>query len=180
MDNLRKAIRDIPDFPKPGILFKDISPLFKTADLINETRNQLTGQIKFNFDPNIIDMVVGLESRGFLHGTNIASYCNAGFALARKPGKLPYEKISHSYDLEYGSSTIEMHTDSIEPGQNVLIHDDLLATGGTALAAAELVKKLGGNVIGFSFIVELEFLGGANKIEEVLGKEVKIMSLLKY
>lgn len=181
MEHLSKLIRDIPNFPKEGILFKDITPLFSSAESIASTRIELVRSIIEAIDVDIpIDVIVGIESRGFLFCPAMAEDLEASFALARKPGKLPYEKISTSYDLEYGSTSIEMHTDSIKPGQKVIIHDDLLATGGTALAAAELVKQLGGEVIGFSFIVELEFLKGAQKIKEQLGDDVKVISVLKY
>ena len=164
MEHLARLIRDIPNFPKEGILFKDITPLFSSADSIAQTNKALAEVLAESYDEDdVCDVVVGIESRGFLFGPMISLMIDASFALARKPGKLPYEKISISYDLEYGSTSIEMHTDSIKPGDKVIIHDDLLATGGTALAAAELVKQLGGEVIGFLFIVELESLEGDRK-----------------
>lgn len=181
MEHLSKLIRDIPNFPKEGILFKDITPLFSSTENITLTRIALVNSIVEHFkNPNDIQVIVGVESRGFLFGVGIAESLLCSFALARKPGKLPYEKISKSYDLEYGSTTVEMHTDSIKPGDKVIIHDDLLATGGTALATAELVKELGGEVVGFSFIVELEFLNGTKKIKEVFGDDIKVISVLKY
>lgn len=184
MEHLSKLIRDIPNFPKEGIIFKDITPLFSNYEFITSTRIELVKSIiesiDYEEDENPVDVIVGIESRGFLFGPAMAEDLEASFALARKPGKLPYDKIAVSYNLEYGSATIEMHTDAIKPGQKVIIHDDLLATGGTALAAAELVRQLGGKVIGFSFIIELEFLKGSNTIKEQLGDDVKVISLLKY
>lgn len=180
MEHLSKLIRDVPNFPKEGIIFKDITPLFANANTIIEVEDALLRDIFNNIGMPDNEVIVGIESRGFLFGPSIAKRRNAAFALARKPGKLPYDKISISYDLEYGSTSIEMHTDSIKPGDKVIIHDDLLATGGTALAAAELVKQLGGEVVGFLFIVELEFLEGSKKIKEKLGEDMKVMSVLKY
>lgn len=153
---LKDIIRDVVDFPKPGIVFKDITPILTDNilcdDIVTETVNRLAG-IK-------IDAVAGIESRGFLFGILIAQKLRVPFIPVRKAGKLPYQTVSYSYDLEYGSATIEVHTDALKPGDNVLIHDDLLATGGTAVAAAELVKLLGGTVAAYSFVVELEFLSG--------------------
>ena len=144
MEHLARLIRDIPNFPKEGILFKDITPLFSSADSIAQTNKALAEVLAESYDEDdVCDVVVGIESRGFLFGPMISLMIDASFALARKPGKLPYEKISISYDLEYGSTSIEMHTDSIKPGDKVIIHDDLLATGGTALAAAELAIRAG-------------------------------------
>ena len=183
MEHLSKLIRDVPNFPKEGILFKDITPLFSTPEAMERTHFALVEELVKVFgrgDKPPCNVVVGIESRGFLFGPLLAIQTESSFALARKPGKLPYDKISISYDLEYGSTSIEMHTDSIKPGDKVIIHDDLLATGGTALAAAELVKQLGGEVIGFLFIVELEFLEGSKKIKEKLGEDMNVMSVLKY
>ncbi len=177
MKEIAILIRDIPNFPKEGIVFKDITPLFQSYSAMIQTKRGLVDQIETKIKKEDIDVIVGLESRGFLFGPMLACDLEASFVLARKPGKLPYKKISHNYDLEYGSATIEMHIDSINPGDTVIIHDDLLATGGTALAAAELVKKLGGIVIGFSFIIELEFLGGASKLKAITDN---VFSLLKY
>lgn len=157
---IKKVIRDVPDFPKPGILFKDITPIFHDQQLCNEIINEFALQIK---NKNI-DAIVGIESRGFLFGFALANKLDLPFILIRKAGKLPYRSISHEYMLEYGSAVMEMHEDEIQPGWNVLIHDDLLATGGTAVAAAELVKMQQGNVAGFVFIIELEFLKGKEKL----------------
>jgi adenine phosphoribosyltransferase len=157
--NLRDKIRDISDFPKPGIVFKDITPLLQDAKAFRYTIDQLT-------EPYIgqhIDAVVGIESRGFIFGAPIADRLGAGFVLVRKLGKLPYKTVSAEYALEYGTNTIEMHTDAIQPGMKVLISDDLLATGGTVEATASLVRKLGGEVAGLSFLIELKFLNGRSR-----------------
>ena len=172
IDNkIRAAIRDIPDFPKPGIMFKDISPLLADPKLFRATIDSFAQQ----WAGEHIDVVVGMESRGFLFGAPLAMELSAAFVPARKPGKLPYKTVSVSYDLEYGSNTLEMHIDAIKPGQKVLIVDDLLATGGTARATRDLVEKLGGNVTAYCFVVELGFLGG----REVLG-EARVESLVNY
>jgi len=157
--NIKASIRDVPDFPKPGIMFKDITPIFENQTLCNEITE---GFIKaISVKP---DAIVGIESRGFLFGILLANKLNVPFILVRKAGKLPYKTISYEYALEYGTSKIEMHTDSIKKGWNVLIHDDLLATGGTAEAAAHLVEQQGAKVSGFSFVVELGFLNGKQKL----------------
>ena len=172
IDNkIRAAIRDIPDFPKPGIMFKDISPLLADPKLFRATIDSFAQQ----WAGEHIDVVVGMESRGFLFGAPLAMELSAAFVPARKPGKLPYKTVSVSYDLEYGSNTLEMHIDAIKPGQKVLIVDDLLATGGTARATRDLVEKLGGNVTAYCFVVELGFLGG----RKVLG-EARVESLVNY
>jgi adenine phosphoribosyltransferase len=170
---LNQVIRDIPDFPKPGILFKDITPIFKDYKLCAE----IVENIANHFADKQIDVVAGIESRGFLFGTAIAGKLGVPFVPVRKVGKLPYHTVSYKYDLEYGSSEIEMHRDAIEKGQRVLIHDDLLATGGTALAASELMLKLGGKVGGYSFLIDLEFLEGASKLKKFTPE---IHSLVKY
>ena len=159
-EKLKKTIRDIKDFPKEGIIFKDITPILKDHVLCGE----IVYAIAEEFKNRKIDVVAGIESRGFLFGTDIARVLNVPFVPIRKVGKLPYDKISHKYELEYGFSEIEMHTDAIEKGQNILIHDDLLATGGTAVAASELVQKIGGNVGGYSFLINLSFLKGSEKL----------------
>ena len=146
-DKLKIVIRDVPDFPKPGILFKDISTIMLDPKMSKETLEYL----RQLYQDKPIDAIAGIESRGFLFGYPLAMALDVPFILIRKKGKLPYKKISHSYDLEYGSAVIEMHEDAVRRGQNVLIHDDLLATGGSADAAAELIKKCGGNVYGFNF-----------------------------
>jgi adenine phosphoribosyltransferase len=149
-------IRDVPDFPKPGIIFKDITPVLQSPEAVREVVDALAA------DANILgaDVIVGVESRGFLFGVPVAMATNKPFALARKVGKLPYEKITEEYALEYGTATVEMHVDAIQPGQKAIIMDDLLATGGTAKAAARLVERLGGTVVGLSFLIELSFLDG--------------------
>ena len=159
-EKLKTAIRDVPNFPKEGIVFKDITPIMQNAQLSNEVLDEMVNMYK---DQNL-DAVAGIESRGFLFGYPLAMRLGIPFILIRKKGKLPYEKISHDYDLEYGSATIEMHTDAIGPNQKVLIHDDLLATGGSAEAAAHLIEKSGGKVAGFNFLVSLEFLQGTEKL----------------
>jgi len=159
-EKLKSIIRDIPDFPKPGITFKDITPLFQNPALSKEIIHYLSEK----YEGSGVSAVLGVESRGFFFGFALAQELGLPFIPVRKPGKLPYETISHDYELEYGTSSIEIHVDTIKPGDNVLIHDDLLATGGTALAAAELVKKLKGKVSAFSFLVELGFLNGRERI----------------
>jgi adenine phosphoribosyltransferase len=159
-DYLESIIRTIPDFPKPGIQYKDITTLLADKKALPMTTKALCKPY-LNVD---CDVVVGLESRGFLFGTNMAEVLNASFVPVRKPGKLPFDKISESYELEYGSDLVEMHTDAIKKGDKVIIHDDLIATGGTALAASKLVERLGGEIIGYSFIIELSFLKGREKL----------------
>ena len=158
---VKNIIRDIPDFPKEGIIFKDITTLL--------AHPMLNGKVLKAFELEAgklgAEAVVGIDSRGFLYGNTIASNLKIPFVPVRKKGKLPYETLEETYSLEYGEATLEIHSDAIQPGQKVLIHDDLLATGGTALAAAELVERLGGIVIGFSFIVNLSFLEGAKKLK---------------
>lgn len=161
-EKVRASIRNVPDFPKEGIMFKDITPIMQNAELSNEVLDAMVEQ----YAKENLDAVAGIESRGFLFGYPLAMRLGIPFILIRKKGKLPYEKISHSYDLEYGSATIEMHTDAVSPGQRVLIHDDLLATGGSAEAAAELIRKCGGEVVGFNFLVSLDFLNGIEKLRQ--------------
>ncbi|PWL28797.1 MAG: adenine phosphoribosyltransferase [Fluviicola sp. XM-24bin1] len=160
---VRKAIRDIPDFPKPGIVFKDITPIMQDADL----SNKIVMHLKSLYEDQGIDAIAGIESRGFLFGYPLAMELGIPFILIRKKGKLPHKTISYDYDLEYGSATIEMHVDAVSEGQRVLIHDDLLATGGSAEAAAKLIQKGGAEVVGFDFLVELEFLKGAEKLRNL-------------
>ncbi len=159
-DRIKSAIRDVPNFPKEGIIFKDITPIMLDPILSSDMIDALVDMYK---DQNI-DAVAGIESRGFLFGYPLAIKLGVPFILIRKIGKLPYSKISHSYDLEYGSATIEMHTDAVSKGQRVLIHDDLLATGGSAEAAAHLIQKCGAEIAGFNFLVSLDFLEGKNKL----------------
>lgn len=168
---LRDKIRTIPDFPKKGIQYKDITPLLINPDTLEYTSHILARPYRHHS----IDLVMGIESRGFLFGTNLAQDLHAGFIAVRKPNKLPHNTISASYSLEYGEDVVEIHSDSINKGDKVLIHDDLIATGGSAAAAAELVERLGGKVVGYSFILELEALGGRKK----LTNGVPVKSLLK-
>jgi len=158
--DLKRLVRDIPDFPKPGILFRDITPLLGDPAGFRATINRFLGR----FAERSVDKVVGIESRGFLFGPVLAYQLGAGFVPVRKPSKLPAATISESYDLEYGSDSVEMHADGIEPGENVLVVDDLIATGGTAFAAAKLVERAGGRVIGLGFIIELSTLGGRERL----------------
>ena len=162
IEQVKNEIRDVPDFPKKGIVFKDITPVFKNPTLIKSLVAALA--LKYKNEP--IDAVAGIESRGFLLGLPLAIELNVPFILIRKKGKLPYKTIAHSYQLEYGEATIEIHEDAIQPGQNVLIHDDLLATGGSASAAAELILQLKGKVYGFNFLIALSFLKGDVKLLE--------------
>jgi len=157
---LKKYIRDIQDFPKPGIGFKDITPLLNNPIARKETLEILLSSLK----NTKIDKVIGVESRGFFFGILLAEELNAGFVPVRKPKKLPYTTISASYDLEYGSDSLEMHIDAIQKGDKVVIHDDVLATGGTAKAVCELVKQLGGEIIQVNFLMELSFLNGREKL----------------
>lgn len=160
MEELKKHIRDVKDFPKEGIIFKDITTLLKVPEMLQKVGNELV-----NFAKDLeVDFVVGIESRGFMFGMFIAERLKAGFIPVRKPGKLPAETISQSYELEYGTDTLEIHKDAIFEGAKVLIHDDLLATGGTAEATKDLIEKAGGKVIQISFIIELDFLKGRDKL----------------
>ncbi len=160
MTALTRFIRDVPDFPKPGITFKDITTLIGDPAAFAQSIQELSAP----FRTERIDKIVCIESRGFLFGTPIALELNAGIVPLRKPGKLPYETIRHEYELEYGTDALEMHVDAIEKGDRVLIVDDLLATGGTAEAAAALVTKMGGIVESFVFLIELSFLNGRSKL----------------
>jgi adenine phosphoribosyltransferase len=157
---LKKYIRDIQGFPKEGILFKDITPLLIDPKGRNECLKIVVDSLK----GKQIDKVIGVESRGFFLGILIAQELNVGFIPVRKPNKLPYDTISASYQLEYGTDTLEMHTDAIQKGDRILIHDDVLATGGTAQAVCELVEKLGGEVVQLNFLMEISFLNGREKI----------------
>lgn len=172
---LKAAIRDIPDFPKPGILFKDITPVFLDPDLCSAIIERLNSD--FHIDE--VDAIVGIESRGFLFGLAMATRMRKPFVLIRKTGKLPSATIQYSYDLEYGSATIEIHKDSIAPGSRVLIHDDLLATGGTASAAGKLIEKLGATVAAYSFLVDLSFLEGKKRLKSEF-PGAKISGLTTY
>ena len=164
-------IRDIPDFPQPGIVFKDITPVLGDALALRETVDALADQINA-LSP---DRIVAIESRGFLFGMPIAYKLGLPFSPVRKLGKLPYQTIAQEYALEYGTNTVEAHVDAIEPGDRVVIVDDLLATGGTAMAAAVLIERLGGTVVGFAFFVELAFLKGRERLDRG-----EIITLLTY
>ena len=171
MEDLKKKIREVPDFPKPGILFYDLTTLLKDREGLRQVIDLLTQE----FEGKEIDIVVGIESRGFIFAPALAYNLNAGLVLVRKKGKLPAESISATYDLEYGQDVLEMHKDAIEPGQRVLIVDDLIATGGTAAATVQMVLQLRGEVVALAFIVEL---GSQNGREKLNGFEV--FSILSY
>lgn len=160
MKELTEFIRDVPDFPKEGIVFKDITPLLRDAGAFSRAVSKLDKLVR----PMKADLILAIESRGFLFGGALSLRLDKGLIIARKPGKLPYKTDSLSYDLEYGSNTLELHTDAVEQGQRVLIVDDLLATGGTAAACGELVRRQGGQVAGYAFVVELAFLQGRRKL----------------
>lgn len=160
--DLKSHIRNVKDFPKPGIMFRDITTLLKNPEAFNYTLEQLLTFVK----DKKINKVVGIESRGFIFGAVLANKLNCGFIPVRKPGKLPAEKVSISYSLEYGEDKLEMHKDAIQPGDKVLIHDDLLATGGTMNAVCQLIEQLGGEIVQVSFIIELSFLNGRNKLSK--------------
>jgi adenine phosphoribosyltransferase len=168
---IRHVIRDIPNFPKPGIVFKDITPLLGNGPLFKRTIDILADRYR----SQRLDKVLGIESRGFIIGAALAYQLGAGFCIVRKPGKLPYETHKTSYALEYGTDTLEIHTDAISQNARVVIADDLLATGGTAAATAELVTRLGGTVVECAFVIELAFLKGRNRV-----KPYKVFSLLQY
>jgi adenine phosphoribosyltransferase len=172
-ERIKSVIRDVPDFPKQGIIFKDITPILANPILCEEIEEEFL----IKFDEMDIDAIAGIESRGFLFGMSLAKQLSVPFIPVRKKGKLPYKTIAYEYELEYGASIIEMHTDAIEKGMKVLIHDDLLATGGTAAATAELVKMQNATVAGFAFIVELDFLDGRKMLDKYKGD---IISLAHY
>lgn len=171
MEELKKKIREVPDFPKPGILFYDLTTLLRDSEGLRRLLDILTQQYK----DWSIDQVVGIESRGFIFAPMLAYNLNAGFVPVRKPGKLPADTIRAHYDLEYGQDSLEIHRDAIAEKQRVLIVDDLIATGGTAAATARMVQELGGNVLGLAFIVELGFLKGREKL-----LEFDVYSILRY
>jgi adenine phosphoribosyltransferase len=160
---IKAAVRDIPDFPKPGIVFKDVTTILKDPQLC---QNILDASVE-RFKDVGIDAVAGVESRGFLFGLMLAMRLNVPFIPIRKAGKLPYSTRQKVYELEYGTATVEVHTDAFEPGSRILVHDDLLATGGTVTAASELITDLGGVVAGFSFIIGLDFLNGAKRLQSI-------------
>jgi len=169
--SLRRAIRDIPDFPKPGIVFKDITPLLGNGRLFRRTIDILADRYR----SQKIDTVLGIESRGFIIGAALAYELSAGFCIVRKPGKLPYETYKASYELEYGTDSLEIHIDAIPHNARVVIVDDLIATGGTAAATAELVSKLGGTVVECAFVIELSFLKGRERL-----RPHGVFSLVQY
>ncbi len=171
MDELKSIIRDIPDFPKKGIIFKDITTLLADA----KSYQRMIDLLSHRYIGERIDKVVGVEARGFIIGSALAYKLGAGIVLVRKPGKLPSETFKKSYDLEYGTDTLEIHTDAIKPGERILIADDLLATGGTMAAVVDMVTSMGGDIIECCFMVELGFLSGKKKLPEG-----KVFSLLQF
>jgi adenine phosphoribosyltransferase len=169
--DLKAKIRDVPDFPKPGVVFKDIMPLLGDPDGLRATIDLLAEWA----EPREPDLILGAEARGYITGGALACRLGCGFVAARKPGKLPWRTVAAKYALEYGFDQLEIHADSIRPGQRVLVHDDVLATGGTAKATVDLVEQLGGEVVGLPFLIELTFLNGR---ERLLGYDV--FSLIEY
>jgi adenine phosphoribosyltransferase len=169
--NLKKYIRDIPDFPKKGIIFKDITPLLQEPEPFKYAINTIIDKFK---DKNI-EKIVSIEARGYIFGGSLAYNLNCGFIPVRKPGKLPFQTIAMDYTLEYGTNTIEIHKDALKPGEKVLIFDDLLATGGTVQATCQLVEQLGAEVIACVFLIDLTFLKGAEKL-----KNYEVFSLIEY
>jgi adenine phosphoribosyltransferase len=170
---IKSAIRDIPDFPKPGIIFKDITPILKDAKLCTSIVDAFAEKLQ----GTSIDAIAGIESRGFLFGLSLANKLGLPFIPVRKAGKLPFSVKQKAYQLEYGEAIIELHTDAFEPGQKILVHDDLLATGGTALATSELINEMGGIVAGFSFVIGLGFLNGKEKLAPISNN---LIVLAKY
>ena len=171
MIDLRQHVRDVPDFPKPGIVFKDIMPLLADPAALKQAVQDLAAFAR----PLEPDLVLGAEARGFIFGSALAYELGVGFAAARKPGKLPYQTVRATYALEYGTDALELHVDAVRPGTRVLVHDDLLATGGTAKAKFDLVRQLGGEVVGAAFVIELAFLPGREALAPV-----PVHSLLSY
>lgn len=169
--DLRALVREVPDFPKPGVNFKDVTTVLRDGDALRYVIQRMAE----HFRPYKPDRIVGVESRGFLLGAPLAYELGLGFVLIRKAGKLPAEKISVEYELEYGADSLEIHVDAIEPGEKVLIVDDLLATGGTMSAAAQLVERLQGKIVGFSFLIELNYLGGRSRLGDY-----EVLSLVQY
>ena len=167
---VREVIRDVPDFPKDGVLFKDITPMLADPALFT----RVIEWFAHPYEPEHVHTVVGMESRGFIFGGALSAALHCAFAPARKKGKLPWETVQVEYELEYGTAILELHTDAIEPGDKVLICDDLLATGGTAQATIDLVRQLGGDIVGCAFVVELDFLHGRDKLD------VPVRSLVRY
>ena len=171
MNDFKSLIRHVPDFPKKGILFYDITTLLKEKGALKRVTEQLVDLYR----GQAIDLVAGVESRGFIFAPSVASELGAGFVPVRKPGKLPAEAIAETYDLEYGQDSLEVHRDAVQEGRRVLLVDDLLATGGTAAATVRLIRRLGGQVVGAAFLVELEFLNGRGRLPDV-----EVRSLLQY
>jgi adenine phosphoribosyltransferase len=171
LDGLKAQIRDVPDFPEPGIVFKDIMPLLADPGCLHE----VTDLIADWAEPRKPDVILGAEARGFILGAAVAYKLGCGFVAARRPGKLPWKTVSASYALEYGQNSLELHADAISDGQRVLVHDDVLATGGTARAICDLAEQLGGEIVGVAFVIELDFLKGRAQLE---GRDVH--SLLRY
>jgi adenine phosphoribosyltransferase len=171
IESIRRAIRNIPDFPKPGIIFRDITPLLGNGPLFAKTIDVLAERYR----KQKIDTILGIESRGFIVGAALAYNLGAGFCVVRKPGKLPYDTHSASYELEYGTDSLEIHIDAIPENARVVIADDLIATGGTAAATAQLVSKLGGKVVECAFVIELSFLKGRDKL-----RPYGVFSILQY
>ncbi|MFD1769045.1 adenine phosphoribosyltransferase [Sphingobacterium suaedae] len=169
---LKAVIRDIPDFPQPGVVFKDITPILKDQELCDAIVEAFAAQI----NELGIDVVAGVESRGFLFGLMLANKLSVPFVPIRKQGKLPFKTISESYKLEYGQATIEIHEDAFEAGCRVLIHDDLLATGGTVVAASKLIEKLGGTVAGYAFVISLDFLQSRGRLTRFSEEVVSLVS----
>lgn len=172
-NQLKAVIRDIPDFPKPGIVFKDITPLLQHSELVELAVQEFARRLE-NIE---FDVIAGIESRGFLFGFLLAQYMKKPFIPIRKQGKLPYHTVSESYKLEYGQATIEMHEDAFPKGTKVLLHDDLLATGGTVVAASKLIEKVGGSVAGYTFVISLDFLQSAGRLTRF---NENIISLVGY
>jgi len=171
VDGLKAKIRDVPDFPEPGIIFKDIMPLLADPDSLQETLDLLAEWV----EPRKPDVILGAEARGFILGAALACRLGCGFVAARRPGKLPWKTVSATYALEYGENSLELHADAIRDGQRVLVHDDVLATGGTAKAICDLATQLGGEIVGVAFVIELDFLEGRKHLD---GYDVE--SLIHY
>ena len=171
VDGLKARIRDVPDFPEPGVLFKDIMPLLADPACLHE----VTDLIADWAEPRKPDVILGAEARGFILGATVAYKLGCGFVAARRPGKLPWKTVSATYALEYGENSLELHADAITRGQRVLVHDDVLATGGTARAICDLAEQLGGEIVGVAFVIELDFLEGRTQLE---GHDVH--SLIRY
>ncbi len=159
--DLNRLLRDVPDFPKPGIIFKDITPILADGAAFREAVDQTVEGV----DPGDVDAVVGVEARGFIFAAAASYKLGCGLLIVRKPGKLPSDTVSETYELEYGTDTLEIHNDSVEPGMRLLLIDDLLATGGTLAATARLVERLGGKVVGIRFLIELTFLAGRDRLK---------------